>query len=202
MRQQLISALTIGILALQGGFAAHQKKIATLGANTVLIKRPTQLENLDALIIPGGESTTLLKHFTALHFYDAICAFAKQGKTIFGTCAGMILLAKTVDPQQNSLQLIDITVKRNAYGRQLDSHIRYAPCHLHEETIDTELVFIRAPLVTHYAKTVTPLIIANNEAVLLRQDNILVASFHPELSEQQHIHQFFLEVVLNQTYPI
>ncbi|MDF1795059.1 MAG: pyridoxal 5'-phosphate synthase glutaminase subunit PdxT [Coxiellaceae bacterium] len=183
----------IGVLALQGGFAAHQAHLESLGVNHCQVRKPEHLHQCEGLIIPGGESSALLKLMAPLNWLQAIAEFAAQGKMIFGTCAGLILLAKTVSPPQVSLGLIDIDVERNAYGRQLNSFIQ----NLSE--IDAvlainqfEAVFIRAPKIKALGDKVQVLIRHQQQPVLVQQENIIVASFHPELSQDVAIHRYFV----------
>ncbi len=197
------STPTIGVLALQGAFEVHARRLASLGANTALIRTPEQLAPLDALVLPGGESTTFLWHLERSGFYDILNAFVRT-KPVFGTCAGCILLAKEVsNPAQKSFGVLDISVERNAYGRQNDSAI------LTSETIlpggPLEMVFIRAPRISRIGPGVESL--ANRETtggiaaspVLIRQGNLLAATFHPELSEDTRVHQLFLDIVRSAT---
>ncbi|GAA3764362.1 pyridoxal 5'-phosphate synthase glutaminase subunit PdxT [Terriglobus aquaticus] len=183
----------IGVLALQGAFEAHASRLRSLGAETVLVRTPEQLAGLDGLIIPGGESTTFLKHLERGGFFDALKTFARDTPT-FGTCAGAILLATGVrNPEQRSLAAMDITVERNAYGRQNESHI------LETETSipggPLEMVYIRAPRIAETGPEVTTLAERNGSPTLVRQGHLLAATFHPELSEDPRVHQLFLDIV-------
>ena len=176
---------TIGILALQGAFDAH--------ANTLLIRKPEQLALLDGLIIPGGESTTFLKHLERAGFFAALADFTRT-KPTFGTCAGVILLAKTVlSPAQRSLEVLDITIERNAYGRQNDSRILEAETTLPGGPI--EMVYIRAPRITAMGPGVEVLAEREGSPTLVRQGHLLAATFHPELSTDPRVHQLFLDLV-------
>ena len=183
----------IGVLALQGAFDVHAKRLAELGAQTRLVRKPEDLEGLDALVIPGGESTTFLKHLERAGFYDVLDAFV-QAKPTFGTCAGCILLAREVtNPPQRSFGVLDAVVERNAYGRQNDSAIR-----LEETTLPggpLEAVYIRAPRLGELGREVDVLAERDGSPVLVRQGHILAATFHPELSEDRRVHQLFLEMV-------
>jgi 5'-phosphate synthase pdxT subunit len=187
---------TIGVLALQGAFDAHVQALTALGAKTVLVRRPEQLTGPDApagLILPGGESTTFLKHLERDGFLAALDTFVHTRPT-FGTCAGTILLAKDVEnPQQASLNAIDITVERNAYGRQIDSTILTSATELPGGPL--EMVFIRAPRITRTGPEVTTLAQRDGHPVLVRQGHILAATFHPELSADHRVHQLFLGIV-------
>jgi 5'-phosphate synthase pdxT subunit len=187
------SEVTIGVLALQGAYEAHAAMLRQLGATAVLVRKPEQLANLDGLIIPGGESTTFLKHLERADFFDALSVFVKQ-KPTFGTCAGAILLAKDVaNPPQRSLAAMDIAVERNFYGRQNDSVI------LNSETAlaggPLEMVYIRAPRIAHTGPTVETIATRVGDPALVREGHLLAATFHPELSHDLRIHQLFLDMV-------
>jgi 5'-phosphate synthase pdxT subunit len=187
--------LTIGVLALQGAFEAHAKALEALGVTAKLIRNPAELKDLDGLIIPGGESTTFLKFLERDGFLDALQSFVETTPT-FGTCAGAILLAKHVEnPTQKSLAVLDITVERNAYGRQIDSAILTAQTKL--EGGPLEMVFIRAPRITRAGATVETLADRDGFPVLVRQGHLLAATFHPELSADTRVHQLFLNLVQN-----
>ena len=183
----------VGILALQGAYDAHAKTLFSLGAIPKLIRRPDQLKDLDGLIIPGGESTTFLKHLERDGFFDILDTFVRDTPT-FGTCAGVILLAKDVhNPPQPSLAVLDVTVERNAYGRQIDSTILTEPTSLPGGPI--EMVFIRAPRITRTGPEVEVLASRDGSPVLVRQGHLLAATFHPELSSDTRVHQLFLDIV-------
>lgn len=185
----------VGVLALQGNFAAHSSRLAELGVAAREIRTPEELSGVDALVIPGGETTTLLRFFDAGTMETEIGAFAASGKPIFGTCAGAILLAREVTcPSQRSLALIDIAVERNGYGRQVDSFITSAPC----SALDTEpleMVFIRAPIIRNVGPEVRVLQELKGHPVLVRQDQILAATFHPELTPDPRLHSYFLSMI-------
>jgi 5'-phosphate synthase pdxT subunit len=186
-------SLTIGVLALQGAFEAHAKTLKSLGVTAKLIRNPAELKDLDALIIPGGESTTFLKFLERDGFLDALQSFVETTPT-FGTCAGAILLATQVEnPTQKSLAVLDITVERNAYGRQIDSTILTAPTKLGGDPL--EMVFIRAPRITRTGPSVETLADRDGFPVLVRQGHLLAATFHPELSADTRVHQIFIELV-------
>ena len=188
---------TIGVLALQGAFEVHARRLAELGATTLLIRKPDQLSTLDALVIPGGESTTFLKHLERAGFYEALEAFVHT-KPVFGTCAGCILLAKEVtNPPQQSFGVLDIAVERNAYGRQNDSAILTSETSLAGGTL--EMVFIRAPRITRTGPDVATLATRDNSPTLIRQGNLLAATFHPELTDDLRVHQLFLDIVREAT---
>jgi 5'-phosphate synthase pdxT subunit len=189
----------IGVLALQGAFDVHARRLADLGATTTLVRKPAQLDALDALVIPGGESTTFLKHLERAGFYATLDAFVHT-KPVFGTCAGCILLAKDVtNPPQKSFGVLDIAVERNAYGRQNESAILTADTALPGGPL--EMVFIRAPRITRIGPGVE--VLATREAsgpiaaspTLIRQGRLLAATFHPELTADTRVHQLFLDIV-------
>lgn len=182
---------TIGVLAIQGDFDAHRIRLEELGAKAVLVRRPEELDTLDGIVIPGGESSTMLKFLERGGFLEKLTEFVRV-KPSFGTCAGAILLAKTVEnPAQKSLGALDVTVRRNAYGRQVDSHIhegKFAGTPL-------EMVFIRAPKICGVGKDVDVLATDGGEPVLVRQGKTMAATFHPELSEDKRVHEEFVKMV-------
>ena len=197
--------LRIGVLALQGAYAAHASRLRELGAEAVLIRLPGQLHDaagqssVDGLIIPGGESTTFLKHLERDGFFEVLDRFVRHTPT-FGTCAGAILLATEVThPAQPSLAAMDITVERNAYGRQIDSSIVSVPSSLPGEPL--EMVFIRAPRISRTGQEVETLAARDGDPVLVRQGHLLAATFHPELSNDTRVHQLFLDLVQAQPRP-
>ena len=182
------------MLALQGAYDAHSKALFSLGAIPRLIRRPDQLEGLDGLIIPGGESTTFLKHLERDGFFSVLNTFVRKTPT-FGTCAGVILLANEVlNPAQASLAALDVTVERNAYGRQIDSTIITEPTAIPGGPI--EMVFIRAPRITRTGTGVETLASRDGAPVLVRQGHLLAATFHPELSSDTRVHKLFLDMVI------
>ena len=186
----------IGLLALQGDFALHEKALAKIGQESVEVRKPSELEAVDGLIIPGGESTTLLKLINEWEFTPALEAFHKAGKPIFGTCAGLILLAREVEnPKQPSLGFVDITTERNAYGRQKESFETIGEATLNGERKSCKMVFIRAPRITRVGAAVTPLAFHQGECVMARQGSVLVASFHPELTDDPTVHRYFASMV-------
>ncbi len=183
--------MTIGVLAIQGDFDAHRRRLEEVGANALLVKKPEQLDQVDALIIPGGESTTFLKFLEQRGFKDKLRDFVRA-KPTFGTCAGAILLARQVlNPAQESLNAIDIAVRRNAYGRQVDSFITEAESKLGP----IEMVFIRAPRIERVGAGVEVLAREHDDPVLVRQGKVLVATFHPELSDDKRVHEEFVRMV-------
>ena len=190
--------LTIGVLALQGAYEAHALTLRSLGANTRLVRLPADLEGpdgplVDGLIMPGGESTTMLKFLEQRGFFETLKTFVKTTPT-FGTCAGVILLAKDVtNPAQKSLEALDVTVERNAYGRQIDSTILHADTKLPGGPL--EMVFIRAPRITRTGKDVEALATRDADPVLVREGHLLAATFHPELGHDPRVHQLFLDLV-------
>ena len=186
-------SLTIGVLALQGAYEAHAQTLRMLGATPKLIRTPEDLEGVAGLIMPGGESTTMLKFLERNGFFEVLQNFVKTTPT-FGTCAGAILLASHVEhPAQKSLGALDITVERNAYGRQIDSTILKAETALPGGPL--EMVFIRAPRITRLGPGVETLASREGFPVLVRSGHLLAATFHPELSDDTRIHKLFLDLV-------
>jgi pyridoxal 5'-phosphate synthase pdxT subunit len=190
-------ANTVGVLALQGAFAAHQRVLAELGARAVQVRVPDDLEGLDALVLPGGESTTMSMLLESSGLFEPVAALVGGGLPVLGTCAGMILLSSTVldgRGDQRSFGAIDLTVRRNGYGRQVDSF----ETDLDVCGLDTPFhaVFIRAPLVVAVGPGVEVLANHDGAAVLARQGQVTVASFHPELSGDGRLHAQFLQEVV------
>jgi 5'-phosphate synthase pdxT subunit len=185
--------MKIGVLALQGDFAAHKRALSSIGIDAIEVRRQIDFERIGGLIMPGGESTTMLKFIAEENLSGTIERFAHAGMPIFGTCAGAILLAREVkNPCQPSLALIDITVERNAYGRQIDSFIAEAEVSI--EGGPLEAVFIRAPRIKEVGPNVETLATLRREPVLVREGNILAATFHPELTEDKRAHLLFGEM--------
>jgi 5'-phosphate synthase pdxT subunit len=183
-----------GILAVQGDFEAHAAALARIGVESVFVRTPADLPGVDAVILPGGESTTQWKFLVEESLDKSLREFAARGGAIFGTCAGAILLAREVNhPKQNSLGLADISVIRNAYGRQLASEVRNEMTTLSPEPV--EMVFIRAPIIERVGPGVEVLAISQGHPVLVRQGRILIATFHPELTSQTAVHEYFLSLV-------
>jgi pyridoxal 5'-phosphate synthase pdxT subunit len=183
----------VGILAIQGDFALHAKMLDRIGVPWKLVKHAADLQDVAALILPGGESTTMLNVFADEGMDTAIRDLAALGKPIFGTCAGTILMAKEVlNPPQERLGLMDISVERNAYGRQIDSSVRKGEC---SEIADhpVEMVFIRAPIIRRVGEGVRVLGRADGLPVLVEQGSLLAATFHPELTGDETIHRYFLQ---------
>ena len=186
------SKVQIGVLALQGDFDAHRKRLEELGADVVLVKKPEQLDQIDGLIIPGGESSTFLKLLGETGF-EKLKQFVRV-KPTFGTCAGAILLAKEVDnPKQAGIGAIDVAIRRNAYGRQIDSSIREGRF----RGAPLEMVFIRAPKFERLGASVEVLATEGSDPVFIRQGKTMAATFHPELSDNPSIHREFLQLVCN-----
>ena len=182
--------MKIGVLALQGDFDAHRRRLEELGAEVVLVKKPGQLDEIDGLVIPGGESGTFLKLLGEAGF-EKLKQFVRV-KPTFGTCAGAILLAKEVDnPKQSGLGALDIRVRRNAYGRQIDSSIREG--RLGSEPL--EMVFIRAPKIERVGAGVEVIATEGGDPVAVRQGRVMAATFHPELSNDTRVHQAFLDLI-------
>jgi 5'-phosphate synthase pdxT subunit len=186
----------VGILALQGDFEAHAKAIERAGAEPVLVRSAEELKGVDGLVIPGGESTTMLKLLDFMDLKEPLREFARE-KPVFGTCAGAILLAKEVqNPAQESFGLIDLTVERNGYGRQIDSRVAsISPDADFEKRAgagDVEAVFIRAPIIRRAGPDVRILAQYEGDPVLVEQGRHLVATFHPELTQDSRVHKLFL----------
>jgi len=195
----LESAVTprIGVLAIQGDYAAHAEALAQSGAEPVEVRKPNQLDGLDGIILPGGESTTVLRFLEKQDFFETLQQFCQE-KPVFGTCAGAILLARdVVNPPQRSLSLLDAVVERNAYGRQIDSTILTAETELPGGPL--EMVFIRAPKIVEAGPNVEVLALRDGSPVLVRQGHLLAATFHPELSDDRRVHQLFVDLVRNAT---
>lgn len=209
--------ITVGVMALQGAFREHIRSINLCGAEALEIRFPYQLDSVDGLIIPGGESTTISKLIEKYDFVPALDKFYRQEKPIFGTCAGLILLAKEINNLKCGLGYIDISVDRNAYGRQVDSFEHSVDIFPDDEQLpdndnntvssgcntDTEnrynkqfnAVFIRAPKISRLGSGVTVLARVDNSVVLAREKNVLICSFHPELTDDLRIHAYFLEMI-------
>jgi len=187
--------MKIGVLAIQGDYEAHKAVLERLGAEVTLVRKPEQLDAIDAIVIPGGESSTFLNFLVERGFLDKLRDFVST-KPAFGTCAGAILLAKDVEnPPQESLRVLDIRIRRNAYGRQIHSSIREERTKLGEKPL--EMVFIRAPKIVGTGKDVEVLASENGSPVLVRQGKIMACTFHPELSNDTRVHEEFLKLVQN-----
>jgi len=183
----------IGILAVQGDFEAHAAMLAQLGVETLGVKTLEDLDGCDGLILPGGESTTQLQFLQEEGLAEAIRSFAKKGGAIFGTCAGAILLAgEVLNPPQDSLNLVDMTVLRNGYGRQIASDVFRGETVLKKEPL--EMVFIRGPIIERTGKGVEILAEHKGKPALVQCGNIMAATFHPELTDDTTVHEHFLNL--------
>ena len=186
----------VGVLALQGAFAAHSDCLTSIGVQSIEVRTPEQLSSVDALLMPGGESSTMSQLLESSGLFDPIAQRIADGMPVFGTCAGMILLASEIldgRSDQRNFAAIDISVRRNAFGRQVDSF---------EATINSSVgdfhgVFIRAPRIERVGDHVEVLGSINDEPVLVRQGNVLAASFHPELSNDARLHEYFVSITAN-----
>lgn len=188
--------MTIGVLALQGDFALHERALERIGRTSAEVRTPAELERVEGLIIPGGESTTLLKLMAASEFVPALKRFHAAGRPIFGTCAGLLVLAREVlNPVQFSLGFIDVTAERNAYGRQNESFEARGTVNLGRRPRPIEMVFIRAPRILRLGPTVTALAWHGSECVMAREGLVLVAAFHPELTDDSAFHRYFARMV-------
>ena len=182
----------IGVLALQGSFALHRASLKRLGVAVSEVRKAGQLEGLDGLVLPGGESSTMLKFLLEEGMYDPLREFGESGGALYGTCAGAILLARTVEnPAQRSLGLLDLSIRRNGYGRQIDSHITTVAC---SELGEPELpvVMIRAPVIADPGPGVQVLASHRGQPVLVRQGRVLASTFHPELTDDLRVHSYFV----------
>ena len=185
--------MKIGILAVQGDFAAHASMLAIMNVDTVEVRTPDDLNGCDGLILPGGESTTQLQFLQEEGLYQAIKKFASEDRAIFGTCAGAILLASEVkNPSQESLGLLDMTVVRNGYGRQVHSDVVSGPSTLKKEPL--EMVFIRGPVIERVGPQVEVLAEYASRPALVQQGNILASAFHPELTSDTTVHERFVRM--------
>ena len=183
----------VGVLAIQGDFALHVKMLERIGAPHKLVKHASELAEVGGLIMPGGESTTMLKFFSNEGMGEAIKEFAASGQPVFGTCAGAILLAKEVlNPAQDRLGVLDISIERNAYGRQVDSSVRQGDCPALSQR-PVEMVFIRAPIIRRVGEGVRVLGHCDGLPVLVEQANVLAATFHPELTDDEAVHRYFIK---------
>jgi pyridoxal 5'-phosphate synthase pdxT subunit len=188
--------IVVGVLAIQGAFAKHIQLLTSLGVEAVEVRKPQDLEQCDALIIPGGESTAILRQLENFHFFPAFDAYVKE-HPIFGTCAGMILMSKEVLADKiRPLGLIDITVERNAFGKQIESFRTDIDVQFTAKDHQwVSVLFIRAPRIRHTGSDVEILATLDNEPILVRQGNYLAASFHSELAGDPSIHKYFLKMI-------
>ena len=183
----------IGVLAIQGDYAAHAVALTECGATPVEVRKREELDGLDGLILPGGESTTILKFLERGHLFDELKEFCSN-RPVFGTCAGAILLAREVrNPAQRSLGVLDAVVERNAYGPQIDSSILFSDTKLHGDKL--EMVFIRAPRIVETGPLVEVLAQRDGMATLVRQGKLMAATFHPELTSDRRVHKAFVDLV-------
>jgi pyridoxal 5'-phosphate synthase pdxT subunit len=188
--------MKVGILAVQGDYEAHASALKRAGASAVFIRTVAGMQGIDALILPGGESSTQLQFLQEEKLDKAIKDFAHDGGAILGTCAGAILLAREVHgPPQKSLNLLDVAIERNAYGRQLASHVTEETSTISDRPI--EMVFIRAPIIEKLGREVEVLAKSEGHPVLVQQGRILAATFHPELTSDSTIHEYLLRVARN-----
>lgn len=188
--------MNIGILAIQGDYEAHAKMLDRIGVAYTYVRRPEDLKGVSGVILPGGESTTHLKVMTEEGLFDALKQFASDGGAFFGTCAGTILLAREVHgPSQESLALLDVSVLRNGYGRQLASDVHLGQTKIGAAPV--EMVFIRAPIIESVGKGVEVLAEDAGHPVLVRQGKILASTFHPELTGDPSVHEYFLKMAGN-----
>ena len=197
-RSIYLRSMRVGVLAIQGDFAAHRQRLEQLGAQVVEVRKPEQLDDIDALVIPGGESTTFLKVLGEQGF-EKLKQFVLTRPT-FGTCAGAIMLAKQVEnPSQRGLGALNVTIRRNAYGRQIDSFIGTgeAAADLEAGAGPLEMVFIRAPKFEQVGPDVEILAKQGDDPVLVRQGKVMASTFHPELSDDTRVHAAFLKMVKN-----
>jgi len=188
--------MKVGVLAVQGDYEAHASALKRAGAEVVFVRNVADMKGIDALILPGGESSTQLQFLQEEGLDKEIKDFAHHGGAILGTCAGAILLARKVHgPDQKSLGLADIVIERNAYGRQLASHVTEEPSKL--STRPLEMVFIRAPIIEKLGRGVEVLAKSEGHPVLVQQGNILAATFHPELTSDPTVHEYLLQLARN-----
>ena len=185
--------IAIGVLALQGDYEAHARAFLNAGARTSLVRKPEELQGLDGLVLPGGESTTMLKFLEKKGFFEILGEFVAK-TPCFATCAGCILVAREVlHPRQRSLGILDATIERNAYGRQNDSAILTLPTEIPGGPL--EMVFIRAPRISRVGPGVRVLALRDGFPTLVRQGHLLAATFHPEMTSDNRVQQLFLEMV-------
>lgn len=187
--------MDVGVLAVQGDFAEHGEALARVGARPHFLRKPEELDGLRALVLPGGESTTMLKILTEEGWLDPIRDFVRRGGALYGTCAGAILMAERVrDPEQPSFGFLPIAIQRNAYGRQVASHVNHEPCLALGEP-PLEMVFIRAPIILEVAADVEVLARHRGQPVFVRKGRAMATTFHPELTRDDRVHGYFVKKV-------
>jgi len=185
--------MKVGILAVQGDFEAHAATLARMGIDYVFVRTSRDMEGVDAVILPGGESTTQWKFLVEEGLDESLREHASKGGAMFGTCAGAILMARGVhNPAQESLGLADIDVIRNGYGRQLASEVRHGGTAISAEPL--EMVFIRAPIIERVGPSVQVLAKSGGQPVLIRDGNMLISTFHPELTSDNSVHEYFVRM--------
>ena len=185
--------MKVGILAVQGDFEAHAATLARMGIDYVFVRTSRDMEGVDAVILPGGESTTQWKFLVEEGLDESLREHASKGGAMFGTCAGAILMARGVhNPAQESLGLADIDVIRNGYGRQLASEVRHGGTAISAEPL--EMVFIRAPIIERVGPSVQVLAKSGGQPVLIRDGNMLISTFHPELTSDNCVHEYFVRM--------
>ncbi|MGA0884718.1 MAG: pyridoxal 5'-phosphate synthase glutaminase subunit PdxT [Ilumatobacteraceae bacterium] len=190
--------MNVGILALQGAFAAHEKVLSDLGASVTRVKTPAELSTVDAVVLPGGESTTMSMLLDSSGLREPLEVLLRHGFPVFGTCAGLIMLSSDIKDgrsDQRPFGALGISVRRNGYGRQIDSFETPLVVDDGAQRFEMNGVFIRAPRIEEVDCDVEVLAEVNNDPVLVRQGNVLGATFHPELGESGYVHQLFLEIV-------
>jgi 5'-phosphate synthase pdxT subunit len=195
-----MSRVKIGILAVQGDFEAHAEMLASMGVDTVQVRTSADVEGCNGLILPGGESTTQLQFLQEEGLYETIKRFAADGHAVFGTCAGAILLATDVqNPKQDSLGLLDMTVLRNGYGRQIASDVFTANSTLKSDPL--EMVFIRGPIIDRIGPGVEILAQHAGKPAIVRKGHLLATTFHPELTSDTTLHEYFLKMAAESSKP-
>ena len=191
--------IKVGVLSLQGAFKEHVSRLEECGVSVVEVRLPEQFKDIDGLIIPGGESTTINKLLKKYKFKESLDKFYRDRKPIFGTCAGLILLAKNITGEGKGLGYIDIEVQRNAYGRQIESFEELLDIRLDNNQNDGKFksIFIRAPKILNVGKKVRILGKFKEDIVLVRDNNVMASTFHPELTRDLRIHQYFINIIKN-----
>ncbi|TMW69908.1 pyridoxal 5'-phosphate synthase glutaminase subunit PdxT [Alteribacter natronophilus] len=185
--------INIGVLALQGAVREHAEALQAADVNVIAVKRPEQLDGLHGLVFPGGESTTMRRLIDKYGFFEPLKKFSEQGNPMFGTCAGAILMAKEIVGQEPHLGVMDMTVQRNAFGRQRESF--EAPLKVQGIGEDVHGVFIRAPIIVSTGPSAEVISEYDGEIVAARQGNFLACSYHPELTDDHRMHQYFVEMI-------